>query len=746
MVINPDTLNTLWILFCSILVTTMQAGFCCLESGLVRAKNSINVAIKNLVDFCVSSFIFWGIGFQGMFGDSWLGLLGWGLDFLPPSWSEQTYAFFFFQLVFCGTATTIVSGSVAERMTFVGYFWAAIILAGLIYPVTGHWIWGGHFAGTQPGWLAQLDFHDFAGATVVHSVGGWMALAAILCIGPRLGRFRMEDGSPGKPIEGYNLPISVLGVFLLWFGWFGFNGGSTLGLTAGVPLILVNTALGGAVGGLAALITTWLTDEQPRVQVIMNGVVGGLVSITAGCDQMTPAGAVIAAGIGGILCTYVDRWLGQVRIDDAIGAVPAHLACGIWGTLAVAVLGTGGSWATQHSWLYRVGIQLLGVTTVGVYGFGVSYLMLRLLQHWIHLRVTPEQERIGLNIAEHGASTSTQDLLASMNAHSLAGDFSKPVLVEPETEVSPIADHYNRVLKKVNEVTQELVESRERLLTILNSQSFPVVISDPETGRLKYLNQRAAQLFGFTLPEAGLYRELDFWEQVSIRGDFLRTLRLGQPTFDFETRLRKVNGQYFWALISGTKLMYDNEISVLYSFNDISNRKVMELQLKQLAERDPLTGCLNRRSFFEQSDLLLHQCQQNKSPSSALIADIDRFKSINDTYGHPVGDEVIRAIAQAGMALVREGDVWARIGGEEFACYFPGLGIREAEKIAERLRQKIEEMDISTAAGILKVTVSIGVVEVGLDQPIPLALSLADQGLYKAKNQGRNRVISMINA
>ncbi|NJL97482.1 MAG: ammonium transporter [Synechococcaceae cyanobacterium SM2_3_2] len=739
-------LDTLWILFCAILVTTMQAGFCCLESGLVRAKNSINVAIKNLVDFCISSAIFWAIGFQLMFGDSWGGWIGWQL-WLPDGWTTQTYAFFLFQLVFCGTSTTIVSGAVAERMTFGGYFWVAMILSGLVYPITGHWVWGGYFAETTSGWLANLDFHDFAGATVVHSVGGWVSLASIITIGPRIGRFGQGEGGhssglAGKAIEGHNLPISVLGVFLLWFGWFGFNGGSTLGMTETVPQILVNTALGGAVGGLTALVATWMSDKQPRVQIIMNGVIGGLVSVTAGCDQMTSMGAVIAAGIGGILCTYADWWLSQAKIDDAIGAVPAHLVCGIWGTFAAALLSTSGPWAAQHSLLYRLGVQSLGILAVGLYAFGISMLMLLALKQVLPLRVTAEEERIGLNISEHGASTSTQDLLTSMNAHSMAGDFSQPVFVEPETEVSPIAAHYNRVLQKVNEVTKELVESRERLLTILNSQAFPVVISDPATGKLKYINQRAAQLFGFTLPEAGRYTEMDFWEQLSTRETFLKSITFEHPKFDFEARLRKVSGQYFWSLISGIKLLYDGELSVLYSFNDISNRKTMEIQLKHLAERDPLTGCLNRRSFFERALQLVEQVRLDEKPISVFILDIDRFKLVNDTYGHPVGDEVIRAVAEIDMNAFRDQDIWARIGGEEFAGCLPGLTALGAQGVAERLRHQVEMMETLTQAGIpLQVTVSIGLAEVNPNQTLAQAMSQADQGLYRAKQGGRNQVM-----
>ena len=335
-----SSLDVLWIILCAILVSTMQAGFCCLESGLVRAKNSINVAIKNLVDFCIASLIFSLITFRLMFGTTVWGLIGTQLP-ATSSWTAGDYTFFLFELTFCGTATTIVSGAVAERMRFLGYFFTSVILSALIYPVVGHWIWGGLWFETAPGWLRQLQFHDLAGATAVHSVGGWMAFAAILILGPRLGRFSPKP----RPVDGHNLPTAVLGVFLLWFGWFGFNGGSSLAFSDQVPRILVNTADGGAAGGITALATTWFLHKRPRVPLIMNGVVGGLVSITAGCDVFSPLGAICAGSIGGLLCTFSARWLSQHQIDDAVGVVPAHLVCGVWGTLAVALFGIPQLWA-----------------------------------------------------------------------------------------------------------------------------------------------------------------------------------------------------------------------------------------------------------------------------------------------------------------------------------------------------------------------------------------------------------------
>ncbi|MCM1983410.1 ammonium transporter [Lyngbya confervoides] len=728
-------MDVVWVILCAILVTTMQAGFCCLESGLVRAKNSINVAIKNLVDFCIACTIYWAVGFGLMFGQSQLGLVGSGI--LPEAdWNANHYAFFLFQLVFCGTATTIVSGAVAERMSFLGYFLTATLLSSLIYPVSGHWIWGGEFNSTDPGWLARLQFHDFAGSTVVHSVGGWVSLAAILIIGPRTGRFQPH----ARPVEGDNLPIAVLGVFLLWFGWFGFNGGSTYQLSEKVPQILVNTAHGGAMGGLMALLTTWVLDRRPKVPLIMNGVIGGLVAVTAGCDLMGSASATWTGAVAGLLCTLADKWMAKQHIDDAVGVVPAHLVCGIWGTVAVALFVPGEVWGSQNVLGQRLAIQLLGVVIVGAYAFGMGYGLLWLLDRIVPLRVTVEQERVGLNISEHGASTAIQQLLTSMKAHSLVGDFSQPVEVEPETDAAAIAIHYNNVLQKVQNVTSELVASRERLLTILNSQAFPVVISEPETGVIHYLNERAAELFGFTLPETGRYREPDFWATPTTRAEFLDRIRRDRRVLDFETELRRVNGDPFWSLISGVELLFNDERCFLFSCNDISARKVLESELRALAETDPLTGIHNRRSFLNGAAHLLMATRQEGQPLCVAILDVDHFKSINDTFGHATGDRALQHLVQICLTTLRQGDLLGRLGGEEFALILPQTPPDAGQMIAERLRRAVAESTLKVGQLKISLSISIGITPIAVSETLENALSRADQALYRAKHKGRNRV------
>ena len=443
---TSQLLDVAWILVCAALVMLMQAGFSCLESGLVRTKNSINVAAKNFADFCLSSAVFWLFGFALMFGATsggWIGTSGFLFGDTANPW---LMAFFIFQLGFCGTATTIVSGAVAERMRFGGYLVVATIISGVIYPVIGHWVWGSAAGAAPGGWLEQMGFIDFAGTTVVHSVGGWIALAAIIIIGPRSGRF----GKNAVPIHGHDLPIVTLGVFLLWFGWFGFNGGSTLGLTPEVPTIIVNTTVSGAFGGLVALALAWRLGGRPEVTMIMNGSLAGLVGITASAHIMTPLAAAGIGSIAAVVMYAVAMLLERLEIDDVVGAVPVHLAAGIWGTLAVAIFGDPASWGTGLGRWEQLGVQATGVGAGFAWAFGVGFTLLWLINRWLPLRIDPEGERVGLNVAEHGASTEILDLLTEMDDQRRAGDFSRPVAVEPHTEVGQIAQQYNRVLADIN--------------------------------------------------------------------------------------------------------------------------------------------------------------------------------------------------------------------------------------------------------------------------------------------------------
>ena len=396
-----QSLDVLWIIICSGLVFLMQAGFLCLESGLTRRKNSINVAIKNLADFCLTTVVFWVVGFGLMFGatrDGWFGTSEFVLDFSLQS--PFFSVFFLFQVMFCGAAVTIMSGAIAERMKFSSYLIITVAVSALIYPGFGHWAWAGLNVGETNGWLNSMGFVDFAGSTVVHSVGGWMSLAVLLIIGPRRGRFA-ADGTPQK-IHPSNLPLATLGTVFLFIGWLGFNGGSTLALNDQVANVLVNTVVAGSVGAVSAGLLGYAIQNRLNVTQFMNGCLGGLVAVTANAFAVTTPVAALIGLVGGMIVIGVEELLEHYRIDDAVGAIPVHLGAGIWGTLAVGLYGDLDILGTGLTRIEQVGIQLLGVVVCGLWVFGIGYILMKAVNRVYPLRVSAEHEDIGLNLAEHG--------------------------------------------------------------------------------------------------------------------------------------------------------------------------------------------------------------------------------------------------------------------------------------------------------------------------------------------------------
>ena len=371
--------NTVALLFFAVLVALMQPGFALLEAGLHGAKNVVNIFMKNIADFAVAGLAFWAVGFTIMYGAP-LFISG----YTAEAFAGQ--ADFFFQLVFAATAATIVSGAVGGRMKFSAYLVFSIVMTGLIYPYLGSWKWGG-------GWLDGLGFADFAGSSVVHAVGGFAALGAVLAVGPRLGRYA---GGRVNAMPGHNMALAGLGVFLLWIGWFGFNPGSQLafGTTADATMvanIFVNTNLAASAGGVAALFLSWMMFKKPDFSMTINGVLAGLVSITAGCDVIVGGSAVLAGLVGGVLVVFSVLFFDRVRVDDPVGAISVHGVCGIWGTLAVGIFGAA-----------NLGTQLIGTLAYSGAAFAAGYLVFMLLKFTVGLRVTAEEEITGLDLAEHG--------------------------------------------------------------------------------------------------------------------------------------------------------------------------------------------------------------------------------------------------------------------------------------------------------------------------------------------------------
>lgn len=385
---DAKVIHTLWVVIAGAMVFLMQAGFALLESGMARAKNTVNVMMKNYMDLCVGSLLFWLVGYGLMFGNSptgWIGTDLFGLA-VAPDWD---FNLLFFQIMFAATAATIVSGAMAERTNYIAYLIGTCGMSALIYPIYGGWAWNDH------GWLKQMGFIDFAGSTVVHSVGGWCALAAIILLGPRLGRF----GANGevRDLPGHNLGYVTIGGFLLWFGWFGFNGGSTL--TAGTNLghILLNTHMAGAAGAVGALLISYLMRKPALMTNAVNGSIAGLVAITAGCASMALPYAVLTGAVGGVLSVLGVMLLERMRLDDVVGAVAVHGLCGAWGTLAAGLFLIGNMYNP-----HQVLVQLIGIGAAFLWVFVTAFVMYWLISKTTGLRVSAMHEQRGLDITEHG--------------------------------------------------------------------------------------------------------------------------------------------------------------------------------------------------------------------------------------------------------------------------------------------------------------------------------------------------------
>jgi ammonium transporter, Amt family len=426
-------LDTMWVMIAAMLVIFMNAGFCMLETGFCREKNAVNVLTKNLIVFALASVIFWIIGFGLMFsnGNDFIGTEGFflsGTDNSPATGDAYKGIFaslnwtgiplnakFFFQLAFAGTAATIVSGAVAERIKFHAFLIFSLLLVGIAYPLTGHWIWGG-------GWLAKMGFYDFAGSNVVHAVGGWAALTGAWFLGPRIGKYK--DGK-SNAIPGHNMSIATLGCLILWLGWFGFNPGSTMGVSGAIAHIAVTTNTAGACGGIAATLTAWVLLGKPDLSMVINGILAGLVAVTASCAWVSIPSSAIIGTVGGILVVLAVGFFDKIKIDDPVGATSVHLINGIWGTLAVGLFSQGDVFgaapAPKLGLLFGGGLEQLGYQIVGVLAVGAATLLLSSL-FWlaikssVGIRVSSDEEFEGLDISEHG-----MEAYAGFSKESLTG-------------------------------------------------------------------------------------------------------------------------------------------------------------------------------------------------------------------------------------------------------------------------------------------------------------------------------------
>ncbi|MFT7004453.1 MAG: Amt family ammonium transporter [Sulfurimonas sp.] len=599
-------IDIVWMMLSAFLVFMMQLGFAFVETGTVRSKNTINVAMKNLVDMVFGIIIFWIIGFGLMFGTDSGGIIGTS-HFLIEGDDMNVNAFFFFQAMFATTSITIVSGAVAERMKFNAYVLVAIAVTAIIYPIFGHWSWG------SGGWLNNLGFTDFAGSTVVHSVGAWVGLAGAIVLGPRLGKFRKGETKYFSPS---NHNYIVFGVFILWFAWFGFNAGSLLIFDKSVSKILLNTLISGAFGGFGGYIISMIFKKKVGVEIFSFGIIAGLVGITAGCNEFSASVSAFVGFISVTIMFIADYIILKIlKIDDPLSAVSIHGFAGVWGTIAVGIFASLPDGMTRMEY---VGVQFIGVISAFVFAFSLGLILFSTLSKLNVLRVTKKYEVIGLNVAEHNAKLPWVDTIESIIKIMKSGNFSTKIYEERDTEVGIVAKFFNYLLSLINQEQLKLQKSNTRL--------------------------------------------------------------------------------------------------------------------KKESITDPLTKIMNRRGFMQK--------MKNKNPYydsiSIIILDIDKFKSVNDTYGHSIGDEVIVKLTNIIKPLVRQNDYFVRWGGEEFVVVVRSIDLLTVQNTAERLRASIEA---TTFNKVGRVTCSFGVSSPKNEKvKLETIIENADAALYQAKELGRNRV------
>ncbi len=507
---DKESLDIIWVLISAVFVVAMQGGFLCVESGVTRTKNSINVALKNSIDFAVCICFFWLFGFGLMFGYSdtgWIGMT----HFAPSMTVDDAWlaAFFIFQAMFCATAATIVSGAISERVKFHAYVLITVIITVLIYPVFGHWAWGGLFTG-EATFLEQQGFVDFAGSTVVHSSGGWIALAAILVIGPRIGRF--SNGEVNK-LTASNLPLAMLGLLLFVVGWVGFNGGSTLEINNTIPVIVANTILAAAIGmAVTFLLQDRFSQKAEKAILPINGSLAGMVAVTANCHAVDTISAAIIASVGAFLMLLSNSVLQKLKIDDAIGAIPVHLVAGIWGTLAVALFGDLSLLGTGLTRTEQLLVQFKGAVLCGLWSFGITYFLLKNIDRFYPLRVSEEDEFTGLNISEHGEGTPLYELTEVMHKQIQTKDLSMRAPVEPFTEVGQIAYSYNKVMEALEIMTRKtrqiVRDIREGIITFNDAG----VITSFNPGAENLLQIESVRVLG--KPVRSLFVESGFYPKI----------------------------------------------------------------------------------------------------------------------------------------------------------------------------------------------------------------------------------------
>jgi Amt family ammonium transporter len=733
-----------WVMAAAGMVMMMQVGFLLLEAGMVRSKNSINVAQKNLLDFVFGVVGFAVVGFMLAFAPStWLPV-GLSSDFfLLGNLDSWVAGFFVFQVMFCGTSATIVSGAVAERMKLSAYVLGSIALSTLIYPIFAHWVWGAALGPNSGAFLANLGFIDFAGSTVVHATGGWISLAACLVIGPRRGRFT-PDGKPVR-MAGHNPVLASTGALILFFGWIGFNGGSTLAANADVAPIILNTVLAGGMGTCVGYALGVFQDGVVLPEKALCGMLGALVAVTAGCHILDPGGALLVGGLGSAVAVFGNQFIEErMRVDDAVGAISVHAFAGVAGTLALALLApverlpAGGRFDQFY-------IQLFGSALNFYWAFGLGYAFFWGLNKLTPIRVSAEVEDLGLNIAEHGTRLGVghvEDALSKLVSGN--ADLHDRLPVDPGDEAEKLTLLFNRLMDNIEQEERHRSdlqskvrdqEESERVAAIANATFEAIVMH--ENGIIIDGNEQLATLTGRALPDLIGTSILDLVDEsgrkilladLSPAADISRQFVIVQP-----------DGTAIPIEARGRNIEYRGRSIRISCLVDLRERKAHEERIRHLGQHDPLTGLPNRALFTDTLAGYVERANRGWGCAVVLV-DLDHFKDVNDLYGHPAGDEVIRETARRLTRELGPQDMAARLGGDEFAVIFAnGHFEAQIEDFSRRLVEAFRKPFDTGQGERIKCGISVG----GALCPdhagtLEELIGRADVALYHAKKSGRS--------
>ena len=732
-----NAVESIWLLLASFLVLLMQAGFLLLEGGRVRTKNSINVAQKNVADLMIAWVAFFLFGFTIMYSIP-MPVSGEGL----PSPLH-----FLFQLGFCATAASIVSGGVAERLRFIPYMVLAAVIGALLYPFVGRLVWGNAFVESPVTWLADLGFVDFAGGTVVHSLGAWAALVAILMIGPRIDRFD-EQGNV-VPLPSNSSIMALQGTLLLCFGWIGFNAGSvspTDPLMAEIITNTFSTAAFGAAGG--AIIGAFLDRGLFHPFRTINGLLGGLVTSTATIHVMHAYEAMFFGFLGGMLATWAGHYLlVRWKLDDPVEVVATHGVAGTFGTLLFAFVAPVEMLVGQ-SRLLQFGVQLAGVVSVFVITCTTIYVALTLTKKFTNLRVTGEEELIGLNFTEHGESIGGDRLHRALNERlSSIGESNLSLDISSDDEHSDIAVTVNKLIERQEEARHVIAASEKKF------QQFATTASDwlweaDANGRIVFLDIVTEQ---FRSQDYDNWKHQLITDVVSLSDSQQRILRecwtARAALGPLEAQISNTLVDAVHVEIRGTPHFNSNNEFVGYrgAMSDITKRKRAENQAMFLALHDELTGLKNRRALDEDLTAILEQAQSKLNKVAIVGVDLDGFKAVNDSYGHSAGDKLLQTVSKHLQKLIGEtGNVY-RVGGDEFILVLKNLPsdicVEKTRQITSKTLEQLSE-PFSLQTHDVQIGASLGVAMFPDDAYSPVdLLRRADLAMYAAKYQGKNRTV-----